>query len=123
MFRTDALIAAALFALAQLESWLGPSAAGHRPATAIAAAVATLALAWRQRAPLAVLAAVMGAFGTLSVVAELPTAVFVLPTALLAIYTVASYAPTEHAVVGLALSLAMLGVSTAETEDATVTDL
>jgi signal transduction histidine kinase len=121
--RVDALIAAALLALAQAESWLGPSASGQRVETAIAAAVATTALAWRRRAPLAVLAAVMVSFGALSVVAELPVAVFVLPTALLAIYSVAAFATTEQAVIGLALSLAMLGVSTAEAEDATVTDL
>lgn len=123
MNRLDALIAAALLALAQAESWLAPSAEGQRAATAAAAVVATIALAWRRRAPLVVLTAVVVSFGTLSVVAELPVAVFVLPTSLLAIYSVAAYAPTEQAVVGLALSLAMLGVSTAETEDATVTDL
>jgi signal transduction histidine kinase len=123
MFRVDALMAAALLALAQAESWLAPSASGQRPQTAIAAAIATIALVWRRRAPLAALAAVMVAFGTLSIVAELPVAVFVLPTSLLAIYSAAAYAATEPAVLGLALSLAMLGVSTADAEDATATDL
>jgi signal transduction histidine kinase len=123
MARVDALIAAALLVLAQAESWLAPSASGQRPHTALAAAVATIALAWRRRAPLAVAVAVLASFGTLSVVAELPVAVFVVPTALLAIYSVAAFAPIEQAVVGLGLGLAMLGVSTAEAEDATVTDL
>ena len=122
MHRTDVRIAAALFALAQLEVWLGPSIEA-RPETAVAAGIATAALALRRRWPLPVLVVVMGAFGALSVVAELPVAVFVLPTALLAVYTVASYADIERAVVGLAIALAMLGVSSAEAEDATVTDL
>jgi signal transduction histidine kinase len=122
MTRADALIAAALLALAQAESWLSP-AIDARAETAAAAAVATAALAWRRNAPLAVLVVVMGAFTTLSLVAELPVAVFVLPTSLLAVYSVAAHDTGERAVVGLALSLAMLGVSTAEAEDATVTDL
>ena len=82
--RTDALIAAALLAVAQSEIWLGSSAEDSRPETAIAAAAATLALAWRRRAPLAALVVVMTAFGALSVIAELPVAAFVLPTSLLA---------------------------------------
>ena len=121
--RTDALIAAALLAVAQSEIWLGSSAEDARPETAIAAAAATLALAWRRRAPLAALVVVVTAFGTLSVVAELPVAAFVLPTSLLAVYSVAAHDVTERAVVGLGLALAMLGVSAAETRDATVTDL
>jgi signal transduction histidine kinase len=121
--RPDLLIAAVLLALAQGEIWLGGSASGHEPETAVAAALATTALAWRRRAPLPVLVVVMASFGALSVVAELPVAAFVLPTSLLAVYSVAAHARAELAVVGLALSLAMLGVSTAGTEDATVTDL
>jgi len=121
--RNDVLVAAALFAVAQAEVWLGDAAEAQRAGTAVAAALATGALAWRQRAPLGVLMVVMAAFGTLSVAAELPVAAFVLPTALLALYSVAAHARAELAVVGLALGLAVLGVSTAETEDATVTDL
>jgi signal transduction histidine kinase len=121
--RVDALIAATLFAVAQAEIWLGSSAEDARPETAVAAAAATAALVWRRRAPLAVLTIVMVAFGLLSVIAELPVAAFVLPTSLLAVYSVAAHDGTEQAVVGLGIALAMLGVSAAETRDATVTDL
>ena len=122
MHRFDVQIAAALFVLSQAVSWLGPSIQ-DRPETAVAAGIATAALAWRRRWPLAVLIVVMTAFGALSVAAELPVAVFVLPTSLLAVYTVAAYSGTERAVLGLAFSLVMLGVSSVEAEDATVTDL
>ena len=122
MHRFDVQIAAALFMLAQAESWLGPSIQ-DRPETAFAAGIATAALAWRRRWPLGVLIVVMTAFSALSVAAELPVAVFVLPTSLLAVYTVAAYSGTEPAVLGLAFSLVMLGVSSVEAEDATVTDL
>ncbi len=121
--RQDLQIAFGLLLLAQAEIWLGGATDGREVETAVAAAIATTALAWRRRAPFVVLGVVMGSFGVLSVVAELPVAVFVLPTTLLAVYSVAAHASAELAVVGLALSLAMLGVSTAETDDATVTDL
>jgi signal transduction histidine kinase len=70
-----------------------------------------------------VLTVVMVAFGALSVIAELPVAAFVLPTSLLAVYSLAAHDTTERAVVGLGIALAMLAVSAAEARDATVTDL
>jgi signal transduction histidine kinase len=122
MHRIDVRIAAALFVLAQAEAWLSPSIE-ERAATALGAAIATAALAWRRRWPLGVLAVVMTTFGALSFVAELPVAVFVLPTALLAIYTVAAHSTPERSVVGLAVAVTMLAVSSAVTENATVTDV
>jgi hypothetical protein len=121
MARADVLVAIGLLAVAQAEIWLGSSADDARPETAVAAALATVALAWRRRAPLVVLTVVMVAFATISVIAELPAATFVLPTSLLAVYSLAADDVTERAVVGLGIALVMLGVSAAETRDATVT--
>lgn len=122
MHRIDVRVAAALFALAQVEAWLSPSIE-QRAATAVAAAVATVALAWRRRWPLAVLAVVMTAFLALSLVAELPVAVFVLPTSLVAVYSVAAHGAPERSVAGLALAVTVVAVASAVTEDATVTDV
>ena len=104
----DVLIAAGLLAVAQAEIWRSAwSAADAWPETAVAAAAATIASRGRRRALLAVLTVVMVAFG--ASIAELPVAAFVLPTSLLAVYSLAAHAGTERAVVGLGVALAMLG--------------
>ena len=121
--RADALLAAALFALAQAEVWLTPAAEGRRVETAVAAAVMTIALAWRRSRPLAATLALMAAVLGLALVAELPNVVFLLPVGLLAMYSLGAYAIPERAVVGLAATLVALPLSAVRTEDATVTDL
>jgi signal transduction histidine kinase len=121
--KLDALVAAALFALAQAEVWLGGASEGQRPETAAAAAVMTAALAFRRTRPLATLVAVMAAVAALAFGAGLPNAAFLLPVGLLAIYSAAAHLDAERAVIGLGLALAAVGATAARTDDATVTDL
>ena len=119
----DCGVAALLLVVAQAETWLSDEVAGRRPATAVAAAVMTLALAWRRTRPLLSLGVVMGAFGALALVDELPTVVFLLPVALVAMYSVGAHAPSDAAVIGLGVGLASVGVSAVRTQDPTLTDL
>ena len=119
----DAALAAALGLLAQAEVWLTSSGEGQRLATAIAAAAMCTALAWRRSAPLATTLVVVAAVGVLGVVQELPTAVFLLPVTLIALYSLGAYDSGERAAAGLAAALVVLGVTTAKDSDATITDL
>jgi signal transduction histidine kinase len=121
--RLDALLAAALFAVAQLEIWLSPATAGQRPETAVAAAVMTAALVWRRRHPFAVATAVLVAVLALALVAGLPNVMFLLPVGLIAMYTLGAYAAPDRAVVGLTLAIVSLPLGAVRTDDATVTDL
>ena len=119
----DALLAAALFTLAQAEVWLTSSAEGRRPETAIAAAVMTIALAWRRRRPLGAALVVVASVVGLALIAELPNAAFLLPVGLVAMYSLGAYARPERGIVGIAVTLAALPLTALRTEDATVTDL
>ena len=119
----DALLAAALFALAQAEVWLTSAAEGRRPETAIAAAAMTIILAWRRRRPLVTALVVVAAVVGLALVAELPNAAFLLPVGLVAMYSLGAYATPERGIVGIAVTLAALPLTALRTEDATVTDL
>ena len=119
----DAALAAALGVLAQAEVWLTPAGEGQRVATSVAAAAMCAALAWRRSAPLAATLTVVAAVGVLGMVEELPTAVFLLPVTLIALYSLAAYSSGERAAAGLAAALVVLGVTTAGDPDATVTDL
>lgn len=92
-------------------------------ATSVAAAAMCAALAWRRSAPLAATLMVVAAVGVLGTVEELPTAVFLLPVTLIALYSLAAYSSGERAAAGLAAALVVLGVTTASDPDATVTDL
>ena len=82
-----------------------------------------LALAWRRSAPLAAVLAVVASVAVLGTVAELPTAVFLLPVTLVALFSVAAHDSGERAAAALAIALVVLGVTTAQDSDATVTDL
>ena len=119
----DAALAAALGLAAQAEVWLTPAGEGQRPATSLAAAAMCGALAWRRRAPLAATLTVIAAVGVLGTVEELPTAIFLLPVTLVALYSLAAYDSSERAAAGLGVALVVLGVTTARDSDATVTDL
>lgn len=121
--QTDAALAAALGLLAQAEVWLTPAGEGQRLATSLAAGAICAALAWRRSRPLAAALVVLAAVGLLGTVAELPTAVFLLPVTLVALYSLAAYEAGERAGAGLAAALVVLGVTTAWDSDATVTDL
>jgi len=119
----DGLIAAALLALAQAETWLSPETAGRRPEAALCAALMTVPLAWRRSHPLASLTAVMAGFAGLALTGELPTVIFLLPVGLLSLYSCGAHASAERAVVGLGIALVAVGLGAARTADATVTDL
>ena len=120
--RKDAILAAALGVLVQAEVWLTSAGEGQRVATSVAAGVMCAALAWRRTAPLEatlVLVAAVAALGTLE---EIPTAIFLLPVTLIALYSLAAYDSRTRAVCGLAAALVVLGVTTALDSDAAVTD-
>ena len=121
--KTDFLLAAAFGLLAQGEVWLTAAGDGQRVETAVCAAVMCVALAWRRRAPLAAALAVVAAVAVLGTVAELPTAVFLLPVTLIALFSVAAHDSGERAAAALGAALVVLGVTTAQDSDATVTDL
>jgi signal transduction histidine kinase len=121
--RLDAALAAALGLLAQAEVWLTAAGEGQRSATSLTAAAMCAALAWRRSAPLACTLTVVAAVGLLGTIEELPTAMFLLPVTLVALYSLAAYDSAERAAAGLAAALVVLGVTTARDSDATVTDL
>ena len=122
-FAADALLAAALFVGAQLEIWLAPAVAGQRPETAVAAAVMTVALAWRRRYPLGAAMVVLSAVLGLALVAGLPNVAFLLPVGLIAMYSLGAHARKDRALVGLALAVISLPLGAVRTDDAAVTDL
>ena len=65
----------------------------------------------------------MASFSALALADELPVLVFLLPVALLSLYSVAAHASAERAVVGLAVGLAAVAASAVRTDDPTITDL
>jgi signal transduction histidine kinase len=101
----DALLALAATALAQIDVWVAGAVPGSRSLMSLVMLVATVPLAWRRRAPLAVLALAMAAMTCQAVVsgraAEDPGgwAPFLVP-----LYSVAAYAPLRRALVGGALA-------------------
>ena len=121
--RLDLLIAAALFALAQIEIWIGPAAEGQRVETAVAAAVMTAALALRRRHPLATTVVIMIAITSLALVAGLPNVGFLLPVGLLAMYSLGAHAESDRAIAGIVGAVLVLPIGAVNTDDATVTDL
>jgi signal transduction histidine kinase len=121
--RIDAALAAGLGLLAQAEAWLTPAGEGQRLATSLTAAVMCAALAWRRSAPLATALVVVAAVGVLGLLEGLPTAVFLLPVTLIALYSLGAHDSGQRAAIGLAAALAVLGVTTARDSDATITDL
>jgi signal transduction histidine kinase len=103
----DVLVAVAATALSQTDVWLAGAVPGPKALMALVMLVATVPLAWRRRAPLAVLALAMSAMSVQAVVsghaAEDPGgwAPFLVP-----LYSVAAYAPLRRALVGGALATA-----------------
>ena len=121
--RADAGLAALLFVLAEVEVWLAPQSAGQRPETAVAAAVMTSALAWRRSRPLATTLVVGTAVLTLALAAGLPNAAFLMPVALVTMYSLGAYAAPDRALVGLGVTVAVQPLTALRTDDPTVTDL
>ena len=100
----DALLAAGLAVLAELEIWLADSPAAPRGVLAVAGLVAMLSLAWRRRAPLASAVVTLGVIGALSLFGTVDGVWWGFGF-LLAVYSVAAHCEPRGAFVGLALGL------------------
>jgi signal transduction histidine kinase len=100
----DALLAAALAALAELEIWLADSPAAPRGVLAVAGLVAMLSLALRRRAPLFTAAVTLGVIGGLSLFGPIDGAWWGFGF-LLAVYSPAAHCEFRGAVLALALGL------------------
>ena len=94
--RLDAAIVVVLAVYGQLEAWNAPEAhtaiAGPRPINAAALLVASAALLWRRRAPLAVLLIEAANLGGLSVLAGGSEALGLFVPLLISVYSAARYA-------------------------------
>jgi signal transduction histidine kinase len=107
-FASDAAVAAAVAAFVLLDVWTsGDYFTASKAIYVSAGLLMTLPLAWRRRAPLAVVAVVMGAlvFESLAV-GSAPTPDSPLVAWLLAIYSVAAHCDRARALVGGAMSVA-----------------
>ena len=103
----DAVVALGLVALAEADTFLS----GHQAPRGVVSLVAlamTGPLAWRRRAPLAVLAASLAAMMTLGFVDGTASELYVLLATLLATYSVGANAARRPALLGLAAALALM---------------
>ena len=75
--------------------------------------LAAIALAWRRRAPLAVLVVTAGAIALSAVVAApIDSLIVVIPMLALALYSVAAHGTPRHALAGLVFCVAMVWIAT-----------
>jgi signal transduction histidine kinase len=101
----DLALAAGLAGLAQLDIWTSVGVeAPPQALTAVAAAVATLSLAWRRRAPVGSVLVSMSALVLLALFGRVDGN-WVLPVLLLAMFSVARYAPTRGAALAASVAL------------------
>jgi signal transduction histidine kinase len=101
----DALLAVALVALAEVETFTNDASPGPRGALAAAGLIAMLSLAWRRRAPLASAAVTLSVIGLMSALWGFDDAWPGIGF-LVALYSVAAHCDRRQALVGLALGLA-----------------
>jgi signal transduction histidine kinase len=110
----DLLIAGVLTAVMQVEVWFHDGqdeTFANRPLSSPLMAAATISLAWRRRAPLAVAAIVSGALATQALATGTFTSGFgILFTFFVALYSVGAYAEGARRLFGLALIAAANGV-------------
>ena len=104
----DWLLALAFAAIAEFEIWVEPvfdtGLPGPRAALAVLVLPATLPLAWRQRAPLAVLAIMVAGLLSIGAVGEREQSGLGLMFAVLAaVYSVAAHSGSREALVGVAI--------------------
>jgi signal transduction histidine kinase len=106
-FASDAVLAVAVAAFVQFDIWMsGDYLTASKAVYVPAALLMTLPLAWRRRAPLAVVVIVMAALSFESLaVGSAPTPDSPLIAWLLAIYSVAAHCDRRRALVGGAVSL------------------
>jgi signal transduction histidine kinase len=101
----DAVIAAALVVVGQLEVWLAAEVDGPRGLIALGALAVTAPVAWRRRAPLAALAVVVVAGVAASLASTFARdALYPGPALILCVYSVARYEELPKALIGLALA-------------------
>ncbi|HWI07408.1 MAG TPA: histidine kinase [Solirubrobacteraceae bacterium] len=107
--RSDLLVAAAIAAIAQVETW---STRGYdpRPAFAAAALAMTVPLAWRRVAPVAVVAVVFVPLLLMAAAGHALDSTYIMLVLLVAFAAVGSYCDRRRAVGGLLLGLTLLGV-------------
>ena len=105
--------AVVLGVIGQVSIWVGSTSEGPRALTVPVALVATAALAWRRRAPVAVAAVVMTLWSAQSIAADVPSAMWELIVLLLVAYAPGAYAArTRDAVAGGLIVVAGLVVVT-----------
>jgi signal transduction histidine kinase len=114
----DVVLAAAVALLSELDVWAPLSFVGrqsHRPLLAIVFFAVSAALAWRRRAPLAVLAFVFTTLSLLYLAIGAPEALGTFLPPLAAIYSVGRYSEPRSLI--LAGPLALIGTALHEIED------
>jgi signal transduction histidine kinase len=116
--RVDVLLAALVAALSMMDVWAPLSFVtreGHRPLLSVVFLADSLALVWRRRAPLAVLAFVFTSESLLYLAVGAPEALGSFLPPLVAIYSVGRYSEPRSLV--LAAPVALLGTAVHEIED------
>jgi len=112
----DALLAAALLALAQEHVWSG-AASGSKAVTASAALVATLVVAVRRRWPIAAMTTAMAAVAAQSLLASSPQANWLIATTVVLAYAVGAVPDLRRALLGAAVAAAGLAIDFATAND------
>ena len=105
--RGDLLVAAAVAAVAQVETW---TTAGYEPraAYALAAAAMTFPLAWRRVAPVAVLAIVFVPLIAMAAAGQPLDSTYVMVVLLVAFHAAGAYCERRRAIIALAIGLGLL---------------
>ena len=109
---------ALFFTLAlQLEVWIwwAPQESGAKPFASAMGLLLTLPLFWRRRAPLTSLLASMAVLLAWTLISAPQGSLWPLLTALALVFSVAMYDTTRHAVIGLGVSAAVLGIEVVST--------
>jgi signal transduction histidine kinase len=107
----DAALALALTTLAQLQAWTDEAAPDPRELTAATLVLVTAPLAWRRRAPLAALAALMAGFAAPTLYAETSLqGPALLGAVLVGVYSVAAYCDRRGALTGFGLAVLGTGI-------------
>jgi signal transduction histidine kinase len=105
--RADVALALGLFALKEAFVFTGTLMSGGRsPFAFVSAALLTLPLAWRRRAPLAVAAIVAAAIAVDDLIAGWDSAVISFDCSIVAAYSAGAHARQRHALIALAALLA-----------------
>ena len=105
--RADVALALGLFALKEAFVFTGTlMSGGSSPLDVVSAAVLTLPLAWRRRAPLAVAAIVAAAIAVDDLVAGWDSAVISFDCSIVAAYSAGAHARQRHALIALGALLA-----------------